>query len=204
MDRIKAAKNKAVLNIESISKVLICCAIMAVIYGCYVEYHAAEELILALKEGAARDAKALFITEVCEGLVLIIHYILVLKFFFDELKKGQVFNHHGAKELRIIGWETIILPTCVNIISLIAYGDTQPALEVLNFEVYELVLGIFIIQTGYVVDYATAKIERGHFFHEVYRYVREHDPELLEKAKNEIRGEKWLEENSVTDETELL
>jgi len=202
MDRIKADKNQAVRHIESISKFLIVAAAIAICYGAFILVRSGIELFELIKENPGREYFGECITELAEGLVLVVHYSLVIKFLFIELKKGQVFNREGAKELRVIGYETLILPAVVILISIVAFGGTRPLIDLVSVEIFELVLGIFIIQTGYVVDYATTKIERGHFFHEVYRYVREHDPELLEKAKNEIRGEKWLEENSVTEETE--
>ena len=130
-----------------------------------------------------RHQIAPYIVELAEGLVLLIHYLLVAKFFTVEIKKKVMLNHEGAHELRIIGWETILLPIAVKIIGLIAYTPAHFPIELLAIEIYELVLGIILVQTGYVIDYATAKIESGHRYHLICKYLSGSEPELMENAK---------------------
>ncbi|MDO5332039.1 MAG: hypothetical protein Q4E99_05100, partial [Bacillota bacterium] len=47
------------------------------------------------------------------------------------------------------------------------------------------VLGIFLIQTGYVIDYATEKTIAGHKHHVVNILLEEKYPEIYKQLENE-------------------
>lgn len=168
-------------RIRNITTGLLVASVIASLYGLYICIESIGGI--AESAGMGRNAVAPHIAELAEGLVLLIHYFLVAKFFIVEIKKKVPLNHHGAHELRIIGWETVILPIVVKIITFFAYVPHHIPTEYLSIEIYELVLGIILIQTGYVIDYATAKIESGHRYHLIYKYLSGSEPELMENAK---------------------
>lgn len=168
-------------RIRRITLGLLVAAVFAALYGLYICIESVEGIIHSA--GMGRNVVAPHIAELAEGLVLLVHYFLVAKFFIVEIRKKVPLNHEGAHELRIIGWETVILPIVVKIITFFAYVPHQIPTEYLSIEIYELVLGVILIQTGYVIDYATAKIESGHRYHLIYRYLSGSEPELMENAK---------------------
>lgn len=177
MTDTKALKKR----IRNITVGLLIASVIASVYGLTVCVESIKEIVENAEGG--RLAIAPFIAELAEGLVLLIHYFLVAKFFIVEIKKKVPLNHHGAHELRIIGWETVILPLVVKIIIFFSYVPHQIPSELLAVEIYELVLGVILIQTGYVIDYATAKIESGHRYHLIYKYLLGSEPALMENAK---------------------
>ena len=182
-------------RIRKITIGLLIAAVLASLFGLNVCIKSVLEIIENREQG--RIAIAPHIAELAEGLVLLVHYFLVAKFFITEIRKKVPLNHEGAHELRIIGWETVILPIVVKIVTFFAYVPHQIPMEMLSIEIYELVLGVILIQTGYVIDYATAKIESGHRYHLIYKYLSGSEPALMENAKA------WADAQ-IIDEREMM
>ena len=182
-------------RIRRITVGLLVASAVASLYGLYICVECSIGIMKNAGEG--RLVIAPFIVELAEGLVLLIHYFLVAKFFVVEMQKKVPLNHEGAHELRVIGWETVILPLLVKVVTFFAYVPHQIPGELLTVEIYELVLGIILIQTGYVIDYATAKVAAGHRYHLIYKYLSGSEPQLMENAKA------WADAQ-IIDEREMM
>ena len=168
---------------------MLAASVAACVFGCWLIISGVHELAVLEGEGhAVREATAPVITEIAEGVVLAVHYFFVSKFFIHSLKHGVPFTHEGAKEIRILGYETIFLPVIAWIVSCIAYAGIKSPLMVLEISVYEIVLGFALLIMSYVIEYGTNKIEHGHRGHQELRYIAEHHPEVLKEARLEIFG----------------
>ena len=155
--------------------------------GIYITVKGIVELVHLISSGeAVREAVAPVVTEIAEGLVLGIHYFFVSKFFIHSLKHGVPFTHEGAKEIHILGLESIFLPIIAWIISAIAYAGIRSPFMVLEISVYEIVLGFALILVSYAIEYGTTKIELGHMGHEEIRYIEKHYPEVLREARKAV------------------
>lgn len=150
-------QEKLRIRISRISRGLLVASVAASVYGLYICIVSITEIVHTAPMG--RLAVAPYVAELAEGLVLLVHYFLVAKFFIEELKEKEPFSHGCAHELRVIGWETILLPILVKIVTVIAFSWKNVSREMLSLELYELVLGFVLVLAGYVVDYATARIE---------------------------------------------
>ena len=155
--------------------------------GIYITVNGAVELIHLLSSGQAeRLALAPVITELAEGLVLGVHYFFVSKFFIHSLRHGVPFTHEGAKEIHILGLESILLPLAAWIVSAIAYAGIRSPFMVMEISVYEIVLGFALILVSYAIEYGTTKIELGHIGHEEIRYLEKHYPAAIEEARRAV------------------
>lgn len=182
-------KNESIKRIERISRLLLAASVVAVIIGIGMEGMALIHLVTGLKAGIPRYELAEIITEMAEGLVLIIHYFFVSKFFITALREEVPFTYEAGHEMRVLGWETILLPIAVAVISIIAFGGTKPVLEIIEIEIYELILGVFLIQTGYVIDYATDKTLSGHRHHLICELMEEKYPSEYKEIEAVIDGQ---------------
>jgi len=178
-------KSKAVKRIELISIILLIASILAIGLGVFTVGRG----ILGLTAGKgielSKEEIGENITLIAEGLVLIIHYYFVTRFFITALKEGVPVTHEAAKELRILGWETILLPLFVMILRIFLFKGLRPISDLLEIEIYETILGVFIIQTGYVIDYAATKIESGHKYHLICQKLRMRYPEIYSALESE-------------------
>ena len=164
-------------------------AVAACVAGIYITAKGVAGLVHLISSGqAVRAAVAPVVTEIAEGLVLGVHYFFVSKFFIHSLKHGVPFTHEGAKEIHILGLESILLPIVAWIISAVAYAGIRSPFMVLEISVYEIVLGFALILVSYAIEYGTNKIELGHIGHEEIRYLEKHYPEVLQEARNAVAG----------------
>ena len=174
-------KMRAMVIFLSFASVAACAA------GLYITVKGIVELVHLISSGqAVRAAVAPVVTEIAEGLVLGVHYFFVSKFFFHSLKHGVPFTHEGAREVHILGLESILLPILAWIVSAIAYSGIKEPLAVMGISVYEIILGFALILVSFVMDYGTEKIERGHIGHEEIKYIEKHYPEVMEEARTAI------------------
>jgi len=176
--------NKSIRKIESISKIMIVASVVAVIIGIWTIVTGAIGLWGSLKEGLSRGEYAEYVKMLAEGLVLVIHYFLVSKFLITALSKRVPLTHEVAKELRVLGWETLLLPLLVIVIDIVMHVGITPARDLIELEIYEIVLGVFIIQTGYVIDYATNKVVSGHKYHRICEELETKYPEIYKELSN--------------------
>ena len=184
MEHLKARK-----RIALISWVLVVASLIAIIIGIGKEGISVINLVTAIKGGLPRAEYAEYITSMAEGLVLIIHYFFVVKFYISVLKENVPLSYAVGHEMRVLGWETILLPIAVSIISCIAFSGIRTITEIFELEIFEMVLGVFIIQTGYVIDYAAGKIMEGHRHHLICNYVEEKYPEVFAEAQTNVDAE---------------
>ena len=176
-------KMKVLAGFMTVAAVAACAA------GIYITAKGVIELVHLISSGqAVRAAVAPVVTEIAEGLVLGVHYFFVSKFFIHSLRHGVPFTHEGAKEIHILGLESILLPIVAWIISAIAYAGIRSPFMVLEISVYEIVLGFALILVSYAIEYGTNKIELGHIGHEEIRYLEKHYPEVLQEARNAVAG----------------
>ena len=176
-------KNESIKRIESISILLLVGSIIAMLVGVATICVNFVSLVAALNQGLDRLEYGEFIILIAEGLVLLVHYFFVSRFLITALKAEVPFTHEAAKEMRVIGWETIILPLLVAILGIIVFHDYKPLGEIVEIEIFELVLGVFLIQTGYVIDYATEKTVAGHKHHVMCNLVEEKYPEIFKEIE---------------------
>ena len=180
---------KNLKRLRILAKVMLVASIAACIFGCWLIISGVHELAVLEREGlSARSETAPVITEIAEGAVLAVHYFFVSKFFIHSIKHGVPFTHDGAKEIRILGYETIFLPIIAWIVSCIAYSGIKSPIMVLEISVYEIVLGFALLIVSYVIEYGTDKIEHGHRGHQELQYIEEHYPKILKEARLEIFG----------------
>ena len=197
-----------VRKMKGLARVMLVASIATCLWGVYIVVTGAAEIIELASHGELnRAAAAPLITEIAEGLVFAVHYFFVSKFFLHSLKHGVPFTHEGAREIKVLALETLLLPVLAWIVSCIAYSGIRSPLEVLEISVYEMVLGFALLIVSYVIEYGTEKIERGHRGHMAVRYIKEHYPEIIEETKaallaegivteEDLRdSEKWYEEN---------
>ena len=180
-------------RVDSLTKMKYMGAIMAVasvaacVAGTYITIKGVVALVkLFAAGGAGRADFAPVITEIAQGLVLGVHYFFVSRFFVHSLRHGIPFTHEGAKEVHLLGMESVLLPILAWIISAIAYAGIRTPFMLWEISVYEIVLGFALILVSYVMDYGTDKIERGHIGHEELRYIGEHYPEVLDEARKAV------------------
>ena len=159
-------------------------------WGLFMTFRSIGELIGmgAFSGSAERADVAPVITELAEGLVLGVHYFFVSKFLITSLRHGVPFTREGAKELKILGFESILLPLAAWIVSAVAYAGIRTPFMTMEISVYEIVLGFALILASYVIEYGTNKIERGHIGHEEIQYLEEHYPDALREARQAVRG----------------
>ncbi len=175
---------------------MLAASIAAMAYGLYQLVFGIVEISHLAKEGnAVRELLAPIITEMTEGLVLLIHYYFVLRFFRNAIKEGVPFTHEGAKEVKVLGLEMIILPTLAYMVSSIAYVGIEYHTGLLNKAIYEMVPGFAFVIVSYIMEYGTNKIERGHRGHQAIRYIKEHYPDIIEETKAAL-----LKDGTVTEE----
>ena len=179
MDSLK--KMKYLGLIMTVASIATCVA------GTYITIKGVVALIkLIAAGGAVRADFAPVITEIAQGLVLGVHYFFVSKFFIHSLMHGIPFTHEGAKEVHLLGMESVLLPIVAWIVSAIAYAGIRTPFMVWEISVYEIVLGFALILISYVVEYGTEKIERGHIGHEEIKYIEKHYPEVLAEARKAV------------------
>jgi len=178
-------KSKAVRRIELISIILLIASLLAIALGLCTTGKGIIYLLAGKTNGASAEETGENITLIAEGLVLIIHYYFVSRFFITALKEGVPVTHEASKELRILGWETIVLPLLVLLLRVFLFNGIRPLNEIVEIEIYETILGIFIIQTSYVIEYATTKIESGHRFHVMCEKLKIRDPKLFDEIYKE-------------------
>ncbi|MCQ2553398.1 MAG: hypothetical protein MJ150_03745 [Clostridia bacterium] len=186
-------------RIEHLSVFMAVVSIGMVLSGLALAAMSANEIFVLIHEGEGHGPEvAACIKELAEGLVMIIHYTLVTKFLIDSLHEGVPFTHEGAKEIRIIGWETILLPLLVQVIGIIAHIGIADPREVFGVEAFEIMMGVILLQTGYVIEYGTERIERAHRGHEAIRYIKKKYPDIIEEAKQALI-EEGFDEHDVYD-----
>ncbi|MBO4862544.1 MAG: hypothetical protein J5535_06580 [Firmicutes bacterium] len=174
-------------KMKALAAVLAVASIAACVAGIFITVKGIIELVHLIASGSAvRAAVAPVVTELAEGLVLGVHYFFVSKFFIHSLKHGVPFTHEGAREILILGLESILLPILAWIVSAVAYAGIKTPLMVMGISVYEIVLGFALILASYVVDYGTEKIELGHIGHEEIRYLEKHYPDALNEARQAV------------------
>lgn len=181
--------NKSIRRIELFSRILVIISFIFIVVGIFYEGIGVMRLAALIKNKAPRAEFAEYITMMAEGLAFIIHYFFVIRFLIGALLSHKPLTKNNGKELRTIGIETIVLPLIVAIINIIVYAGVRNPLEAFELEVYELVLGIFLIQTSYVIDYATEKIEAGHKYHAMCNKLKEENPKLYYQIEREIEEE---------------
>ena len=172
-----------------LARIMLAASVIACLAGTYITVRSVVEMIHIFSRGEAeRAVLAPVITELAEGIVLGVHYFFVSKFFLHSIRHGVPFTHEGARELKILGLESIILPVLAWVVSAIAYAWIQPPLMVMEISAYEIVLGFALIIASYMTEYGTDKIERGHMGHQEIRYLEEHHPEILKEARTAVFG----------------
>ena len=179
-------KSKAIRRIEAISKFIFVVSLISISIGILRSGLG----ILRVAEGIGLNASRAEISEdikmIAEGLVLIVHYFFVARFVVTALSENVPLTHEAAKEMRILGIETLVLPILVEVFGIIVSGSLNLLTELIELEIYELMLGVFIIQTSYVIDYATDKIVAGHKHHLINEKLQEKYPDIYEEIKNEL------------------
>ncbi len=195
-------------KMKLLARIMLIASIATMIFGLYLIIHSSIEISELVREGhAVREKIAPLVTEIAEGLVFAVHYFFVTKFFLHSLKHGVPFTHEGAKEIKILGLETIFLPILAWIVSCIAHAGIKSPVEILEISVYEMVLGFALILVSYIMEYGTEKIERGHRGHQAIRYIKEHYPDIIDETKAALladgtvteeelaSADKWYEDN---------
>ena len=187
----KAIEDRFMANsrqrMRRLAVVMLVASVLACLLGCFMILKCIHELNLESIDGnLLRTELAPIISELAEGVVLAVHYFFVSKFFAHAIKHGVPFTHEAAKEVKILGYETIFLPILAWIVSAIAYSGILPASMVFGMSVYEAVLGFALIIIAYMIDYGTDKIEAGHRGHMAIRYIVEHYPDVAMEAKQAL------------------
>ena len=176
-------------RLRVLARVMLAASVLACVFGLWLVISSIHKLADLDGTGeAVRSAIAPVVTELAEGVVLAVHYFFVSRFFIDSLKEGVPFTKVGAKELRILGYETLILPVLAWIASAIAYSGIESPLMILEISVYEIVLGFALIIMSYVLDIGSHKMAQGHRGHLELMYIGEHHPEILKEARIAIFG----------------
>ena len=178
-----------------LAKVMLAASVIACAFGCYLILECIHEFAVLSGEGSPhREEVAPVIAELAEGVVLAVHYFFVSKFFLHSIQHGVPFTHEGAKEIKILGYETIFLPIIAWIVAVIAFSGIRPAAMISGMSIYEVVLGFALIITSYVIEYGTIKIEKATRGHKELLYIAEHDPEVLKRARIALFGTDIKEE----------
>ena len=184
---MKVPKIPNLKKLRTLATIMLIASILACLYGCFVILRGIHELDVLQGEGEMVKAHvAPVVAELAEGVVLAVHYFFVSKFFLHSIQHGVPFTHEGAREVKILGLETIFLPILAGIVSIIAYSGIQPAKMVFAMSVYEIVLGFALIIASYMMEYATDKIESGHRGHQAIRYLMEHYPKIANEARDAV------------------
>ena len=180
---------RSLKKLRVLAVIMTVASIAACAAGIFITVKGIVEIIHLVSAGeAVRKAVAPVVMELAEGLVLGVHYFFVSKFFIHSLKHGVPFTYEGAREIRILGYESIVLPILAWIVSAIAYSGVRTPFMVMEISAYEIVLGFALILASYAVEYGTDKIEMGHLGHEQIRYLEEHYPDILNEARIAVRG----------------
>ena len=183
-------------KMKTLAKIMMAASVIVILFGLYLTVRGAMDIAGLIREGnAVRASVAPVVTEIAEGLVLVVHYFFVVRFFRKTLEEGVPFTHDGAKEVKILGLEVIFLPVIAWIIGCIAYGSLAATEKLLEIAIYEMVPGFAFIIVSYIMEYGTMKIERGHRGHQAVRYIKEHYPEVLEETKAAL-----IKDGTVTEE----
>ena len=171
-------------KLGTLARVMLGASILACAFGCFQILNCIHDLNISNMDGILTGPElAPVISELAEGAVLAVHYFFVSKFFFHAIRKGVPFTREAAREIKILGYETILLPVIAWVISAIAYRRLLSASMVFGMSVYEVALGFALIIISYMVEYGTEKIEAGHRGHQAIRYIMEHYPEVANEAK---------------------
>ena len=180
---------RSLKKLRVLAVIMTVASIAACAAGIFITVKGIVEIMHLVSAGeAVRKAVAPVVMELAEGLVLGVHYFFVSKFFIHSLKHGVPFTYEGAREIRILGYESIVLPILAWIVSAIAYSGVRTPFMVMEISAYEIVLGFALILASYAVEYGTDKIEMGHLGHEQIRYLEEHYPDILNEARIAVRG----------------
>ena len=186
----------SIKRMKLLAKIMLAASAAAILFGLYQAVRSSIEISELVREGnAVRALVAPLVTELTEGLVLIVHYFFVVRFFRNALQEGVPFTHDSAKEVKVLGFEMIFLPLFAWIVSCIAYGGMDSAMVILNKAIYEMVPGFAFVIVSHIMEYGTNKIERGHRGHQAVRYIKEHYPEIIEETKAAL-----LKDGVVTEE----
>ena len=187
-------------KLKLLARIMLVASIAAMVFGLYLIVKSTVEIVELVHAGEAQRALiAPLVTELAEGLVLAVHYFFVTKFFMHSLKHGVPFTHEGAKEIKILGLETIFLPILAWAVSAIAYSGIKSPWTVLEISIYEMVLGFAFIIVSYVMEYGTEKIERGHRGHQAIRYIKEHYPAVIDETKAALLADGTVTEEELRD-----
>ena len=186
-------------KLRLLAKFMLVASIAACLIGIWLVIAGVDELadLEALGE-ATREHTAPVITEMAEGMVLAVHYFFVSKFFIDSLKEGVPFTRVGAKELRVLGYETILLPILAWIVSIIAYAGIESPLMIMEISIYEMVLGFAIIIMSYVLDEGAYKIHQGRRGHAEMDYIAEHYPNIVKETRLALFGSENKDDETKT------
>ena len=189
-------KNKKRMII--LAKVMFAASIIACLFGCFLILQCIHEMAHLSAEGKMiRENMAPVISELAEGLVLAVHYFFVAKFFGHSIQHGVPFTHEGAREIKILGYETIFLPILASAVSVVAYSGIRPVSMVFGMSIYEIVLGFALIIVSYVIEYGTDKIEQSERGHQELIYISEKYPHILKEARIAIFGTDKKEEEKL-------
>ena len=180
-------------KMRSLAILMLVASIIACLYGCYIILSCIHEFSELSSEGElVRASVAPVVAELAEGVVLAVHYFFVSKFFLHSIQHGVPFTHEGAREVKILGLETIFLPILAWIVSAIAYAGVRPATMVFTMSVYEVVLGFALIIVSYMIEYGTEKIEAGHRGHQAIRYIKDHYPKIANEAREAVIAQGYV------------
>ena len=184
-------------KLRLLAKFMLAASIAACLIGMWLVISGVDELADLQRLGeASREHTAPIITEIAEGVVLAVHYFFVSKFFIDSIKEGVPFTRVGAKELRTLGYETILLPVIAWIVSIIAYAGIESPLMILEISVYEMVLGFAIIIMSYVLEEGAYKIHQGRRGHAEMDYIAEHYPDIVKETRIALFGSESKDEET--------
>ncbi len=178
--------SKALRKILRISALLLAAAFVVACYGVTMIIRSGMEITHLRSESAAQIDYGYAVAELVEGITLLVHYFLVAKFLVHSLENGFPFSKEGGRELRILGWETILLPLLANFVRLFYFFNISALNEIITMEIFEIVLGITLILMGHVTEYAAEKIQRSHRGHAAIRYIRQKYPEIIEETKEAL------------------
>lgn len=188
---------KLLKKIKGIYTLLLIASLVAMVLGFITIGRGVIGLTDAIKNNASELERGECIIELLEGLILIVHYFFVTKFLMTVQRERYPFHYEAAKEMKVIGWETIILLLLLEVATLFIYAGHKPIGEIIELEIYEIVLGVFLIQTGYLMEYATNKIIRGHKFHLMTTLIQNRYPEIFKEVDEESDQLIFNEKNGI-------
>jgi integral membrane sensor domain MASE1 len=178
--------SRALRKILNITALLLAAAFVVTCYGATMIIRSGMEIAHLKAEAAARIDYGNAVAELVEGITVLVHYFLVAKFLVHILANGFPFSKEGGKELRVLGWETLLLPLLANFVRLFFFYNSSPVNEIITMEIFEIVLGITLILMGYITEYAEEKLQRSHRGHAAIRYIKQKYPEIIEETKEAL------------------